>query len=453
METHAKCLSLQRGEKSTLDDIPFLNFTGSKILELSKKQNLSNFSLSNSKSNKNINYQPSESYIKKKDANSLKKEQLFMSSLLNTDILWKTTNKSLENDIHDLLKKESNQIPQISIKKQFINNSNYFSKFNRHINMSEDMLCNTSDLYENKALFSKSNSENDCFIPHSIELQSSPSYLQKNSILYSYKNEGLENIQVPRLWNELSELKFRVKKLEIANKWKKSSNFNDIETSSLNENILFNNSTLNETEVEAPYRILYASLEKMKSNGISKELWAPLEQIINEILSFKNIKNEKTEEKVENILRSLTELSLAIYDYHQDITELSYSSEKKKQLNYSLKRSNSEHIIRPLNQGSSIFIKQYQKNMKPFQTSKTIENDRNLLNSRSFSNFNSYLKYHYNNDKYKDNIYSTHSRPKIFNTTTNFKTPITNGESINFKNISTPEAISESSFINNSKYR
>ncbi|QSL65439.1 hypothetical protein MERGE_002750 [Pneumocystis wakefieldiae] len=442
METHTEYLNLQRGENPALDDDSFLNFTSSKILELSKKQNLSTFSLSNSKSNKNIDYQPSESYIKKKDTNSVKKDQLFMSSLFNADILWKAANKSLENDIHDLLKKESNQIPQLPIKKQFINNDNYFSKFNGHINMSEDMLYNTTDLHESKASFNKSNSENDCIIPHSIELQSSPSCSQKNSLLYSYKNKTLENIRVPTLWDELSELKIRVKKLEIANKWRKLSKFNDFETSSLDENILFNNSTLNEIKVEAPYRILYASLEKMKSNGVSKELWIPLEQIINEILSFKNIKNEKTEEKIENIIRSLTELSLAIYDYHQDTIEFNYSSEKKKQLDRLLKRSNSEHNIRPLNQRSSFFTKQYQKNTKPFQTSKTIENDKSLLGSCSFSNFNSYLKYHYDNDKYKDNIYSIHSKPKIFNTT-NFKTPFADGESINFANISTPETISD----------
>ncbi|EMR10495.1 hypothetical protein PNEG_01207 [Pneumocystis murina B123] len=444
METHAEYLNLQKEEKSTLDDDTLLNFTSSKILKLSKKQNLSTFSLSNSKSNKDIDHQPSESYIKNKD-------QLFMSSLLNTDILWKATNKSLENDIHNLLKKETNQIPQLTIKKQFVNNNNYFSKFNKHINMSENMLCNTTDLHENKTLFNKSDSKNDYIIPHSIELQSSPSYSQKNSVFHSYRNGALENIRVPTLWNELSELKIRVKKLEIANKLKKSSNFNDFETSSLDGNILFNNSTLSKTKIEAPYRVLYASLEKMKSNSVSKELWMPLERIINEILSFKNIKNEKTEEKIENMLRSLTELSLAIYDYHQDITELNYSSEKKKQLDHSLKRSNSEHNIGLLNKRSSFFIKQYQKNTRPFQTSKTIENDKDLLNSCSLSNFNSYPKYHYNNDKYKDNIYSTHSKPKIFNTT-NFKTPFSNGENINFTNISTPETISESNFINNSKY-
>ncbi|KAG5519359.1 hypothetical protein PMAC_001985 [Pneumocystis sp. 'macacae'] len=366
----------------------------------------------------------------------MKKDQQSTSSLFNVNELWGSTNELLTDKLSDSFKKENHQINNLSTKSDSINKHNYFS--NKHINTSKDILSKTTNSYNFH--------------------MSSPPY-SETSPVYSYlpDNTTLTDTQMSIVWSELSELKVRVKKLEIADKWRKSFKFNNLETPEmLPENVLSNNLSLNREKYETFHLLLHASLEKMKLNGVSKELWAPLEHIMNEVLTFQDNNCEKTKKKINSILRNLTELSLAIYDYHQSIAELNYSERKKRLDHLLLRRANSEQNITPLNRRSSFFIKQYQKNVKPFRSFSNIENigNKNLKDFYQSNSHQLYMKCNCNSNQYINNIHSTYSKQKIHEAPEDSKiSPVNEDKTVSSINPTFLNTPLRSNFINNTKYR
>ncbi|CCJ28887.1 unnamed protein product [Pneumocystis jirovecii] len=410
METSSKHLGFQKKEHNSINDNPFLNLTNSGSSTQFKKQNLSNFPLSHLRLNKNINYESWQSFVEKENTNFIKKDQQPALSSFNIDELWESTNKLLANKSPDSLKKENHQINKLSTKSNSIDKHNLSP--NKHIGTSKDMFSKTTNLYNLQA--------------------SSPLY-SETSPIYSHlsKNATLTDTQMSTIWNELSELKVRIKKLEIADKWRKLYKFDNLVTPATSpENTLSDNLTLDEEKCKI-FHLLYASLEKMKSNGISKELWTPLEHIINKIRTFQDNNYENMEKKINNILRNLTELSLAIYDYHQSITDSNYSERKKRLDHLLLRRANSEQNITPLNR----------RNVKPF---------RNFYQS---NDHRLYMKCNCNNNQYKNDTYFTYSKQKILETSTNPKIPfISENKTTNSTNTNFSDTPLRSNFINNSKY-
>ncbi|KAG4300774.1 hypothetical protein PCK1_002851 [Pneumocystis canis] len=405
-----------------------------------------------------MNCQSWQSHIQKENTNSIKKEQLFVSVPFNMNKVWKTKNILIDNNANNPLKKENSQV-DLPIRNYSINKDDSFLEINKHkhINTSENTFSSNLDVYNDETLSSKLNSKINHINYHSDDSQSS-SYFETNPVSSRLLNASLMSTKIPTIWSELSELKVRVKKLEIADKWRKSYKFDNLVTfTDLPENLISNNLVLNQTKNKTSYPLLYASLEKMKSNGVSKELWIPLEHIINEILTFQNNNCKKTKNKIEDILRNLTELSLAIYDYHQNITELN-SSEKKKMVNRLLFKTSNEQNITPFARKFNLFTEQLQKNKESFQTFNTIKNTENEKNSdyQQSTDFQSHIDCNYNNNKYKNNFYSTYFKPKILETTTNLKTPFNNENKITSPintNIDSKHTIFQSNFIDNSKYK
>ncbi|KAG4306274.1 hypothetical protein PORY_000262 [Pneumocystis oryctolagi] len=226
----------KKSKHSSMDDDPFLNLINSEALELSKKQNLSTLPLSHSKPNKNTDCQLCQSCTQKKSINFKKKNQLSTSPLLNIDKLWEMDDKMLTDNTYNSIRKDD-QIHNLSVESSSTNKYNSFS--NKRINTSKNLISKT----------------NCCHFQ-----MSSSSYSETSPISsHSPDNETLINTQVSVIWNELSELKLRIKRLEISNKWKKSPKFNTLETPlTLSKSTLLSNLALDETKILTSHPLLYA---------------------------------------------------------------------------------------------------------------------------------------------------------------------------------------------------